>query len=100
MAAGVSVSVAVLLAGLLSVMPDGDVAVVPTVAVFVRLPVADDEICATTVNVTVAPGTKLTLSPMILPEPLDFVTLAPVVATALQVSLVMADGSVSLTARP
>ena len=74
--AGVLTSVAVLLAGLLSVTPAGVVAVVPTVAVLARLPVADGEICATRVKVTVEPGTRLTESAM-LPLPLAVATLAP-----------------------
>src|SRR5271157_5013742 len=100
MIVGVSVSVAELLAGLLSVTPAGVVAVVPTVAVLTRLPVAEGEICATSVKVTVAPGTRLTRSLTMLPVPLDVTTLAPAVATAVQVAEVMAAGSGSLTAAP
>src|SRR5262249_31839299 len=80
---GVAVSEAVLLLGLVSVTPGG----AETVTVLVRLPVAAAEIWATTVKVTVAPGMRLTEA-LTLPEPLLWPTLAPLLATAVQLALV------------
>ena len=64
--AGVSVSVALLLALLGSVVPAGGV----TVTVLTRLPVAVELVAATTVKVAVPPDARLTLLVLMLPVPL------------------------------
>ena len=60
---------------------------------------AEAEIWATTVKVTVAPGTRLTVV-LMLPVPLVWATLAPAEATAVQLALVMAAGRLSSTGAP
>src|SRR6516165_11945564 len=86
-----SMSVALLSAGVLS--PGGTA----TVAVLVRVPVADGLIWATAVKVTVPPGSRVTVVRM-LPLPLAAATLEPGVATAVQLTAVMAAGKRSVTA--
>src|SRR5512134_894944 len=85
---GASVSVAELLAGLVS--PDA-----VTVAVLDRGPVADDAILAVTVYVTVSPTGISTVS-LMFPETGPAVQLAPPVATQVQVAFTGA-GNVSAT---
>src|SRR5215468_4522817 len=85
-----SVSVAVLSAGVLS--PGGRV----TVAVLVRVPVADGLMEATAVKVAVPPGSRVTVVRM-LPLPLAWATLEPGEAAAVQLTAVMAAGKRSLT---
>src|SRR5947199_386125 len=120
-ACGVSVSVSLPLAG----VPPGGVAVavlvrVPvdagsggagkvkvtlapagrsTGAVFTRLTtgLAAELICATAVKVTVPPGSRVTVVLMLL-LPLLAATLEPVEADAVQLTDVMADGKLSVTA--
>src|SRR5215831_16611745 len=96
---GVSVSVDVLLPGLLSVVPGG----VVTVAVLVRLPVADDSTVPCTVKTTLlpAPAATLTVAARLLPEPeAPAVTAAPPVVDEVQVTPVMFAGTVSATVAP
>src|SRR5262245_48359586 len=87
----VSVSVAVLLAGLVS-NPGGGL----TVAVLTKAPVADGLIWATAVKMAVPPGSRVTGVKM-LPMPLAAATLEPAEATAVQLTEVMADGNRSVT---
>src|SRR6516165_7411665 len=87
----VSVSVAVLSAGVLS--PGGTA----TMAVLVRLPVSDGLMVARAVKVTVPPGSKVTVVAM-LPLPLVAATLEPGAAAAVQFTAVIADGNRSDTA--
>src|SRR5438093_910426 len=77
---GVSVSVELLLPGLLSVVPGG----AATVAVLTRLPVADDWAVPLTVKITELPrpAAMLTVALRLLPEPL-----APLLTEALPVVL-------------
>src|SRR6516165_2412265 len=84
-------SVAVLSSGVLS--PGGTA----TVAVLVNVPVADGLIWATAVKVTVPPGSRVTVVRM-LPLPLAAATLEPGVATAVQLTAVIAAGKKSVTA--
>src|SRR5258708_18359281 len=90
----VSVSVAPLLPGFVSVAPAGAV----TSVVFVNIPVAPDAIVARTVYVKVAPTGTFTVS-LTWPVP-DAVQLAMPVAIQVQDALVMAAGSVSVTLAP
>jgi hypothetical protein len=90
----VSLSVALLLPGFVSVAPAGAV----TVAVFVNVPVALTEIDATTVYVRVAPTGTFTVS-LMLPVP-DAVQLPPPAATQLHDALVIAAEKVSVTVAP
>jgi hypothetical protein len=85
----VSVSVAVLFAGLLSAVPAGAV----TVAVVVSGRLALGEIVATTVYVTDPPGGTVTGSLAIAPLPLPSTTDAPLAGTADHVALEIPDGS-------
>src|SRR2546423_1714471 len=97
--AGVSVSVELLLLGLLSVVPAGAV----TVAVLTRLPVSDDWAVPLTVKMTElpAPAAMLTSALRLLPEPLaPLVTLAVPVVLEVQVTPVKPAGMVSATAAP
>src|SRR5581483_286044 len=84
-------SVAVLSPGVLS--PGGTA----TVAVLLRVPVADELIWATAVKMTVPPGSSVTVV-LMLPEPLLWATLEPEEDTAVQVTEVMAEGNRSVTA--
>src|SRR6516162_3005823 len=86
-----SVSVALLSAGVLS--PGGTA----TVAVLVNAPVAAGLIWATAVKVTVPPGSRVTVVRM-LPLPLAAATLEPGEATAVQLTAVIAAGKRSVTA--
>jgi hypothetical protein len=88
----VSVSVAVLLAGLGSVTP----LAATTVAVFASDPVAPAAMLATTVKVAVPPGCSVTVEST-LPLPDELPTLEPGEATPVQVSEVTAAGMTSLT---
>src|SRR5437763_1561421 len=93
--AGVSVSVALLLPGLGSVVPGGSDALV----VLTRLPVALGLMAATTVKVAVPPTARLTLA-LMSPEPLAG-PLEPVpVYVAVQAALVMPNGRASVTVAP
>src|SRR6516165_102556 len=85
-----SVSVAVLSAGVLS--PGGTA----TVAVLVNDPVAAGLIWATAVKVTVPPGSRVTLVAMSA-LPLVWATLEPAEATAVQRTAVMAARKLSVT---
>src|SRR5438270_865878 len=95
----VSVSVALLLLRLGSVVPDGAV----TVAVLLRKPVAEDGVVPVTVKTAAlpAPAATLTVALRLLPEPL-----APLLTEALPVVLdvhvtpVRIDGMVSATVAP
>src|SRR5229473_3294657 len=89
----VSVSVAVLLPGVGSVVPAGAV----TLAVLLRLPVAEAEMLAVTVNVAVPPFARLTVV-LMLPVPL----VAPQLAAGahVQLALLMPAGSASVTVAP
>src|ERR1700751_4740542 len=97
---GVSVSVAVLLAVLESVVPAGAV----TVAVFTRLPVAEDRAVPDTVKTTELAGPPcgiLTVALRLLPEPLPpLLTEALPVVEEVQVTPVSVDGMVSATVAP
>ena len=95
-AAGVtlSVSAALLLAGVGSIVPDGT----ETVAVFVTVPLAADEIMAGTVNVAVPPATRSTLAAM-LPVP-EAGHVEPADAAHVQVPKVTLAGAVSVTVAP
>src|SRR5205823_6098703 len=84
----------VLLAKFGSVRPAGGV----TVAVLVRVPVAEGETTAVTMKVTLLPGETLTPTAM-LPVPLGGAA-APPVTTVVQVALVIAAGKRSVTAAP
>src|SRR5262245_5268518 len=88
----VSVSVALLLPGLGSVVPAGGV----TVAVLAIVPGADGLIWATAVKVAVPPGSRVTVVLMGL-APLSWATLDPAEATAVQLTEVMAAGKMSVT---
>src|SRR5437660_730358 len=97
--AAVSVSVALLLLVLGSVVPDGAV----TVAVLTRLPVAEDLAVPVTVKTTElpAPAAMLTVALRLLPEPLlPLVTEAVPVVLDDQVTPVRFDGRVSATLAP
>jgi hypothetical protein len=85
-----SVSLAVLLPGVVS--PGGTA----TLAVLVRVPVADGLIWATAVKVAVPPGSRVTVVPMS-PVPLLWATLEPGEATTVQLTEVMAAGKLSVT---
>ena len=87
----VSVSVALLSAGVVS--PGG----AATVAVLVNVPVAAGLTWATAVKVTVPPGSRVTVV-LMLPVPLAAATLEPAEATAVQLTAVIADGKTSVTA--
>ena len=91
----VSVSVAELLVALGSTAPSG----MPTVAVFVRVPVADGLIVAVKLKVIVPPLFRSTLVSM-LPVPAVVLQAEPVVAEQVQVALVRIAGSVSTTGTP
>src|SRR5580765_7670849 len=67
-----------------------------TVAVLVRAPLAEGLIWATAVKVTVPPGSKVTVVPM-LPAPLAAATLEPGEATAVQLTAVIAEEKLSVT---
>src|SRR5262245_27189700 len=90
-AVALSVSVAVLLPGLVS-NPSGGV----TVTVLLIEPVADGLIRPTAVKVALPPGSRVTGVRM-LPAPLAAPTLDPAGATAVQGKGVMTDGNRSLT---
>ncbi len=94
-AVSVSVSVALLLPGLVSVTPAGGV----TVAVFDSVPLALPLMVAASVYVIVLPAGRLTVS-LMLPLPLAVKPEAPPVPTAVNVSLTIAAGSTSLTVAP
>src|SRR5947199_394290 len=97
--AAVSVSVALLLAVLGSVVPAGAV----TVAVLIRLPVAEDRAVPVTVKITAlpAPAAMLTVAARLLPEPLPpLVTEAVPVVLEVQVTPVRVAGMVSATLAP
>src|SRR5437899_1297841 len=97
--AGVSVSVELLLFGLVSVVPLGGV----TVAVLTRLPVADDLAVPLTVKITElpTPAAILTVALRLLPEPVaPEVTEALPVVLEVQVTSVKAAGMVSATVAP
>src|SRR5882724_5313329 len=96
---GVSVSVALLLAVLLSVVPAGAV----TVAVLTRLPVSDAWAVPLTVKITElpAPAVMLTTALKLLPEPVaPLVTLALPVVLEVHVTPVRPAGIVSATDAP
>jgi len=88
----VSVSVALLLPGFVSVKPAG----AATVAVFTTVPVAAGEIVAASVYVAVPPARRETVDAM-LPPPLAAPQLEPAVAAHVHVADVIAAGSVSAT---
>jgi hypothetical protein len=90
----VSVSVAELLARFGSVTPLGG----NTVAVLLRLPVADELTVPVTVYVTVPPGGRFAVS-LMWPDPLA-VQLPPPAPTQIQVTPVIAAGTVSDTVAP
>src|SRR5437660_836958 len=92
--AAVSVSVAELFAGLVSVVPTGTA----TAAVLARLPVALDATFAIIVKVAVPPFNRLTVV-LILPLP-DAGQVELEDATQVQVALVMLAGKVSVTVAP
>src|SRR5438093_139126 len=97
--AGVSVSVELLLAGLLSVVPVGGV----TVAVLTRLPVSDAWVVPLTVKMTElpAPAAMLTTALKLLPEPVaPLVTLALPVVLEVHVTPVRPAGIASATDAP
>src|SRR4249919_959034 len=94
-AANVLVSVALLLAGFVSVTPAGGV----NVAVFTRLPVAPALMLATTVYVMVLPDGMLTVS-LMLPAPTAVNPEALPLPTAVKLSLAIAAGRMSLTVAP
>ena len=83
-------SVAVLLPGVGSVVPAGGV----TLAVLLRLPVAEAEMFAVTVNVAVAPFARLTV---VLMSPVPLVTPQLAAGAHVQVALLMPAGSASVT---
>src|SRR5438477_155718 len=85
-----SLSVALLLPGVVS--PGGRA----TVAVLVNAPVAAGLMVATAVKVAVPPGSRVTVVRM-LPLPLAAATLDPAEATAVQLTAVMAAGKKSVT---
>src|SRR5258708_7664052 len=89
----VSVSVAVLLPGVGSVVPAGAV----TLAVLLRLPVAEAEMLAVTVNVAIPPFARLTV---VLMSPVPLVTPQLAAGAHVQVALLMPAGSVSVTVAP
>ena len=93
-AASVSVSVAVLLAGVGSVTPAGTV----TVAVLASVPVAAARQAADSVKVTVAPTGRLT-NALMLPAP-DAGQVPPPAPTQVHVAPVSTPGSVSATVAP
>lgn len=92
--ATVSLSVALLLAGVGSVMPAG----AAMVAVLDSVPVAVEATVAFTVYVTLAPMGRFTVS-LMLPLP-DAVQVPPPEAVQVQVALVRAAGNVSVTVAP
>src|SRR5437588_519394 len=93
----VSVSVALLLLVLGSVVPEGAV----TVAVLTRLAVAEDLAVPLTVKTTELPAAMLTVALRLLPEPLPpLVTEAVPVVLDVQVTPVRIDGMVSATLAP
>src|SRR5437764_216425 len=97
--AGVSVSVELLLPGLLSVVPGG----AATVAVLTRSPVADDLAVPLTVKTTElpAPAAMLTVAARLLPEPVaPAVTEALPVVLELQVTPVSPAGMLSAMVAP
>src|SRR5437868_6669958 len=97
--AGVSVSVAVLLPGVGSVVPAGGV----TTAVLTRLPVAAAEAVPVTVKVTElpAPAAMFTVAARLLPEPVaPAVTEAVPVVLEVQVTPVKVAGIVSAMVAP
>src|SRR5882724_12672485 len=99
MGAGVSVSVELLLPGLLSVVPGG----VDTVAVFTRLPVSEDRAVPLTVKTTElpAPAAMLTVAARLLPVPVaPAVTEVLPLALEVQVTPVRPAGIVSATLAP
>src|SRR5262245_4005551 len=87
-----SVSVAVLLVGAVSVSPVG----ANTEAVLVSEPMADGLIWATAVKMAKPPGSRVTGVEMS-PKPLDTATLDPGEAMAVQLTAVMAVGNGSIT---
>src|SRR5260370_1190951 len=89
----VSVSVAVLLPGVGSVVPAG----AATLAVLLRLPVAEAEMFAVTVNVAVPPFARLTV---VLMSPVPLVTPQLAAGAHVQLALLMPAGSVSVTVAP
>src|SRR5437867_3198711 len=94
--AGVSVSVELLLFGLVSVVPLGGV----TVAVLTRLPVADDLAVPLTVKITElpTPAAILTVALRLLPEPVaPLLTEALPVVLEVQVTLIRLLGRRSAT---
>jgi hypothetical protein len=90
----VSVSVAVLLAGVGSITPPGTV----TVAVLTRLPVAEALTVPVRVYVTLPPTGRFTVA-LMLPDPLA-VQVPPPAPTQVQVGPVIAAGTVSATVAP
>src|SRR5205823_1898523 len=91
----VSMSVAELLAGTGSEKPAGTL----TVAVLASEPVAPADTVPWTVNVAVPPFIRFTADVLILPDP-DAGQLSPALAVQVQVTPVMAAGSVSVTVAP
>ena len=91
----VSVSVAVLLPGVGSVVPPGGV----TVAVLASVPVADAATLAVSVNVAVPAGARLTVA-LMLPEPLAGQVEPVPAATHVHVAPLNAAGNVSVTVAP
>jgi hypothetical protein len=98
---GASVSVAVLLARLGSIVPAGGV----TVTVLVNKPVADGLTWATAVKVAVPPGRSVTALRMLpVPVPVAWATLDPAEATAVQQGRAISgagiwrDGAISVVA--
>ena len=79
----------------------GSVAVGGTaiVAVLVKVPVAEFNTFAVTVNVALPPFNKLTVV-LIFPDPLATAQLEPLVATQVQVALVRFAGILSTTVAP
>src|SRR5881392_1706224 len=97
--AAVSVSVALLLVETGSVVPAGAV----TVAVFTRLPVAEDLAVPVTVKTTAlpAPAGMLTVAARLLPEPVPpLLTEAAPVVLEVQLTPVRAAGMASATLAP
>ena len=90
----VSVSVALLFAGFVSVTPAG----AATVAVLDKLPVAVGKMVPVTVKVTEPPAGRFTVS-LMFPEPAA-VAVPPPAPTAVQVTPVKVAGSVSATVAP
>src|SRR5262245_19495942 len=96
---GVSVSVALLLLGLVSVVPAGT----STVAVLTRSPVAEDRAVPVTVTTTEVPdpGAMLTVAARLLPKPLaPLLTEALPLVVEVQITLVRVAGMVSATVAP